>query len=48
MGLYIYIEFSKKILSYYFIDLCHILNRPNLVSKKSINLWCLVLPTFVR
>ena len=24
MGPYIYIEFSKKLLSYYFIDLCQI------------------------
>ena len=30
MELYIYIKFSKKILFYYFIDLCHILNRSNL------------------
>ena len=27
MGPYIYIEFSKKFLSYCFIDLCHILSR---------------------
>ena len=30
MGQYIYIEFSKKILSYYLINLCQILNRPKL------------------
>ena len=30
MGPYIYIEFSKKLLSYYFIDLYHILKRSKL------------------
>ena len=37
-GPYIYIEFSKKILSYYFIDLCQILNRFKLRPAKFINL----------
>ena len=38
MRTYIYIEFSKKILSYYFIYLCQILNRPKLGQTKFINL----------
>ena len=38
MGPYIYIEFPKKILSYYFIDLYQILNRPKLGPTKFINL----------
>ena len=43
MGPYIYIEFSKKLLSYYFIDLCHILNPANLEPDKFINLWYLLI-----
>ena len=38
MGLYIYMEFSKILLSYYFIDLCHILHRFKLGPAKFINL----------
>ena len=39
MGLYIYIEFSKRLLSYYYyIDLYQILNRPKLRPVKFINL----------
>ena len=43
MGQYIYTEFSKKLLCYYFIDLFYILNRPNLGPKKFINLWCFLI-----
>ena len=43
MGLYIYIEFSKKLLSYYFIDLCQILNRSKLGLTKFINLYKLLI-----
>ena len=39
---YIYIEFSKKLLSYYFIDLCQVLNRSKLGPKKFISLWRLL------
>ena len=38
MGPYIYIEFFLKLLSYYFIDLCQILNRSKLEPVKFINL----------
>ena len=38
MGPYIYIEFFKKLLFYYFIDLCQILNQPKLGPVKFINL----------
>ena len=38
MGPYTYIEFSKKVLSYYFIDLYQILNQPKLEPAKFINL----------
>ena len=38
MRLYIYIGFHKVLLSYYFIDFCHILNRPNSGLEKFINL----------
>ena len=37
MGPCIYLEFSKKILSYYFIDLYQILNRPKLGPVNFIN-----------
>ena len=40
---YIYIKFSKKILSYYFIDLCQILNRYKLRLAKFINLYKLLI-----
>ena len=43
MGPYIYIKFSKKLLSYYFIDLCQILNRPKLGPTKFINLYRLLI-----
>ena len=35
---YIYTEFSKKIFSYYFIDVCSFLSRPNLKPEEFINL----------
>ena len=38
MGLYICMGVLKKLLSYYFIDLCHILHRPELGPTKFINL----------
>ena len=37
MGPYIYIEFFRILLSYYFIDLCQILNRFKLGPAKFIN-----------
>ena len=37
-GTIFYIEFSKKILSYNFIDLCQILNRHKFGPAKFINL----------
>ena len=40
---YIYIEFSKKLLSYYFIDLCQILNWSKLGPAKFINLYKLLI-----
>ena len=43
MGPYIYIKFSKKLLFYYFIDLCQILNRSKLGPTKFINLWKLLI-----
>ena len=43
MGLYIYIRFFKKILSYYFIYLYYILNMLNSESKKIINLTYLLI-----
>ena len=38
MGPYIYIEISKRLLFYYFIDLCQILNRFKLGPVKLISL----------
>ena len=38
MESYIYTEFSKKLLSCYFIDLCQILNMSKLEPVKFINL----------
>ena len=40
---HIYIEFSKILLSYYCIDLCYILNRPELGPVKFINLYRLLI-----
>ena len=34
VGPYIYIEFYRILLFYYFIDLCHIFNQFNLKSEK--------------
>ena len=41
--LYIHIGFSKKILSYYFINLYYIFNWLNSEPKKFINLACLLI-----
>ena len=38
IGLYICMEVLKILLSYYFIDLCHILHLPKLGPEKFINL----------
>ena len=43
MGPYIYIEFSEKLLSYYFIDLCQIFNQSKLEPAKFINLYRLLI-----
>ena len=43
MGSYMYIEFTKNLLFYYFIDLCQILNLSKLGSKKFINLYRLLI-----
>ena len=43
MGLYIYMEVLKILLSYYFIDLYHILHQPKLEPKFFINLWKLLI-----
>ena len=43
MGSCIYIEFSKNIIYYYFINLCQILNRPKLEPAKIIKLYKLLI-----
>ena len=35
---YIYVEFSKILLFYYFINFCHILNQPNSETETFISL----------